>query len=79
MTVDEASQVLEPSGHSSAGLVALADGWPAVIGLAALLPGEVKPTSGEQPALFDYVAQELFDELDATYSGTSSCCQCPRR
>ena len=65
MTVEEASQVLEPPDHSSAGLVALADGWPAVIGLAALLPGEVKPTSDEQPALFDYVAQELFDELDA--------------
>src|SRR5262249_33852474 len=63
MTLDEAAQVLSHSAHSSAGLVALADGWPAVIGLAALLPGEVKPTSDEQPALFDYVAQELFDEL----------------
>ena len=64
MTQEEASQVLAHAGHPSAGLVALADGWPAVIGLAALLPGEVKPTSDEQPALFDYVAQELFDELD---------------
>ncbi len=63
MTLEEASQVLAHAGHPSAGLVALADGWPAVIGLAALLPGEVKPTSDEQPALFDYVAQELFDEL----------------
>ena len=63
MTLDEASQVLAHAGHSSAGLVALADGWPAVIGLAALLPGEVNPTSDAQPALFDYVAQELFDEL----------------
>ena len=63
MTLDEAAQVLANAAHSSAGLVALADGWPAVIGLAALLPGEVKPTSDE--ALFDYVAQELFDELDA--------------
>ena len=64
MTLDEASRVLEHANHSSAGLVALADGWPAVIGLAALLPGEVKPTSDAQPALFDYVAQELFDELE---------------
>lgn len=63
MTLDEASQVLKHAGHSSAGLVALADGWPAMIGLAALLPGEVNPTSDAQPALFDYVAQELFDEL----------------
>jgi LuxR family maltose regulon positive regulatory protein len=65
MTVEEATVVLSESAHSSAGLVALADGWPAVIGLAALLPGEVKPTSDDQPALFDYVAQELFDELDS--------------
>jgi LuxR family transcriptional regulator, maltose regulon positive regulatory protein len=65
MTLEEASQVLECASHAPAGLVALADGWPAVIGLAALLPGEVNPTSDVQSALFDYVAQELFDKLDA--------------
>jgi LuxR family maltose regulon positive regulatory protein len=64
MTLDEASQVLESATHAPAGLVALADGWPAVIGLAALLPGEVNPTTDVQSALFDYVAQELFDNLD---------------
>jgi ATP/maltotriose-dependent transcriptional regulator MalT len=64
MTLEEASQVLESATHAPAGLVALADGWPAVIGLAALLPGEVNPTSDVQSALFDYVAQELFDGLD---------------
>jgi LuxR family transcriptional regulator, maltose regulon positive regulatory protein len=64
MTLDEASRVLEGSTRAPAGLVALADGWPAVIGLAALLPGEVNPTSDVQSALFDYVAQELFDGLD---------------
>src|SRR4051812_18494292 len=64
MTLDEASQVLDHAGRFSAGLVALADGWPAVIGLAALLPGEVNPTSDAPPAVFDYVAQELFDELE---------------
>ena len=65
MTLDEASEVLESATHAPAGLVALADGWPAVIGLAALLPGEVNPTTDVQSALFDYVAQELFDKLDA--------------
>jgi LuxR family maltose regulon positive regulatory protein len=65
MTLDEASRVLESGKQPSAGLVALADGWPAVIGLAALLPGDVKPTSDVESALFDYVAQELFDGLDA--------------
>ena len=65
MTVDEATQVLESAPHAPAGLVALANGWPAVIGLAALLPHEAHPTSDGQSALFDYVAQELFDALDA--------------
>jgi LuxR family maltose regulon positive regulatory protein len=64
MTLEEASRVLESGTRAPAGLVALADGWPAVIGLAALLPGEVNPTSDVQSALFDYVAQELFDRLD---------------
>ncbi len=64
MTLEEASQVLESATHAPAGLVALADGWPAVIGLAALLPGDVNPTSDVQSALFDYVAQELFGALD---------------
>ena len=63
MTLEEASQVLENARPAAAGLVALADGWPAVIALAALLPHEVNPTSDAQSALFDYVAQELFDEL----------------
>jgi ATP/maltotriose-dependent transcriptional regulator MalT len=65
MTLEEATQVLESGTHVPAGLVALADGWPAVIGLAALLPGEVNPTSDVPEALFDYIAQELFDKLDA--------------
>src|SRR5204863_5979557 len=65
MTLEEGSKVLNSGTHGPAGLVALADGWPAVIGLAALLPGEVNPTSDVQSALFDYVAQELFDQLDA--------------
>jgi ATP/maltotriose-dependent transcriptional regulator MalT len=64
MTLEEASQVLAHARPAAAGLVALADGWPAVIGLAALLPGEVNPTSDAQSALFDYVAQELFDQLE---------------
>jgi LuxR family maltose regulon positive regulatory protein len=65
MTLDEATRILGSEGHAPAGLVALADGWPAVIGLAALLPGEVNPAPDVESALFDYVAQELFDGLDA--------------
>ena len=65
MSPDEAQQVLKSAAHAPAGLVDLADGWPAVIGLAALLPSVVNPVSEMQAGLFDYVAQELFDELDS--------------
>ena len=65
MSPDEAQQVLKSAAHAPAGLVDLADGWPAVIGLAALLPSAVNPVSEMQAGLFDYVAQELFDELDS--------------
>lgn len=64
MTLDEATEVLEHASHAPAGVVALADGWPAVIGLAALLSGDVEPEYDVKVALFDYLAQELFDDLD---------------
>jgi DNA-binding CsgD family transcriptional regulator/tetratricopeptide (TPR) repeat protein len=61
MTEDEANQVL---GHSTArsigGLVALAEGWPAVIGLAAFAKAPA-PSVGVVPeALYDYFAEELY-------------------
>ena len=65
MTFPEATQVLEHAPHAPAGVVALADGWPVVIGLAALLSGEVELEQDVQIALFDYLAQELFAGLDA--------------
>ena len=65
MSADEVAQVLADAPHATDELIALADGWPAVIGLAALLPSEIRPTTDAQSALFDYVAQELFDSLDA--------------
>jgi LuxR family maltose regulon positive regulatory protein len=64
MTLEEATDVLEHAPHVPAGVVALADGWPAVIGLAALLSGEVEPEFDVNVELFDYLAQELFDDLD---------------
>lgn len=67
MTEDEAQEVL--AGRSTEeipGLIALADGWPAVIGLAALAndlhpPGEILPTP-----LYDFLAEEIFQALDPT-------------
>lgn len=64
MTLDEAAQVLEHSTHAPAELIALAEGWPAVIGLASALSGEVRREPDRQEALFDYLAQELFGSLD---------------
>ena len=64
MTHEEAAEVFQSAIHAPGELVALADGWPAVIGLAALLPGEVHPTSDVKSTLFDYLAQELFDSLE---------------
>src|SRR5919204_5763566 len=65
MSSGEASLVLEGiETNTGQGLVALADGWPAVIGLAALsrapllLDGENLPT-----ALHDYFAEELYASL----------------
>ena len=64
MTPNEGTEVLEHASHAPEGVVALANGWPAVIGLAALLSGDVGPDYDVKVALFDYLAQELFDDLD---------------
>src|SRR5919201_4376566 len=65
MTEDEADQVLGHSpGRSAGGLVALAEGWPAVIGLAAFAEGPV-PLEGSVPeALYDYFAEELYQQTN---------------
>jgi LuxR family maltose regulon positive regulatory protein len=65
MTEDEADQILGQSrGRSAGGLVALAEGWPAVIGLAALADGPI-PSEGSVPgALYDYFAEELYQKTN---------------
>jgi ATP/maltotriose-dependent transcriptional regulator MalT len=61
MDRDEAIEVLgRGKGTAAAGLVALADGWPAVIGLAALAEG-LEPPDAELPdTLYEYFADELY-------------------
>lgn len=61
MDHDEAAEVLaHRRGAAAAGLVALAEGWPAVIGLAALAE-EVELPEGTLPqALHEFFAEELF-------------------
>jgi LuxR family transcriptional regulator, maltose regulon positive regulatory protein len=65
MTHDEAAEVLSDSHDEMPGLVALAEGWPAVIGLAAVLPSPLRPDRTEIPeALHAYFAEELYQGLD---------------
>jgi LuxR family maltose regulon positive regulatory protein len=63
MTEDEANQVLGHStGRSVGGLVALAEGWPAVIGLAAFAKGPAPLVGAVPGALYDYFAEELYQK-----------------
>jgi LuxR family maltose regulon positive regulatory protein len=61
MTQEEASEVLAGRDEASApGLVALAEGWPAVIGLAALTGGVELPEGFLPDTLYQYFAEELY-------------------
>jgi LuxR family maltose regulon positive regulatory protein len=65
MTEDEANEVLGHSlGRSAGGLVALAEGWPAVIGLAAFTEGVVPFERSVPGALYDYFAEELYQKTN---------------
>ena len=66
MTHDEAATTLAHSHDEMPGLVSLAEGWPAVIGLAALVTGPIHETERELPeTLHDFFAEELYQGLDA--------------
>jgi ATP/maltotriose-dependent transcriptional regulator MalT len=64
MTHSEAAETLAQSHDDMPGLVSLAEGWPAVIGLAALLPSR-PPASGTEVSetLHEYFAEELYHGL----------------
>jgi LuxR family maltose regulon positive regulatory protein len=65
MSQDEASQVLaDRPGSEAQGLVALADGWPAVIGLAALTEDVSLPEGSLPDSLYTYFAEELYQAAD---------------
>jgi DNA-binding NarL/FixJ family response regulator len=64
MTNHEAVEVLaEWTPSSASGLVALADGWPAVIALAGASSGEFDPHDTLPESLYNYFAEEVFDAL----------------
>jgi LuxR family maltose regulon positive regulatory protein len=64
MTHEEAAEALS-STQEVPGLVALAEGWPAVIGLAALVPSPLHGNASEVPeTLHEYFAEELYEAVD---------------
>jgi LuxR family transcriptional regulator, maltose regulon positive regulatory protein len=66
MTQDEATLALREDREPTAlaGLVALADGWPALIGLACLVQLPLELSGGEMPeALHAYFAEELYQGI----------------
>lgn len=66
MTHEEALRVLaDPERPRVQGVLALADGWPAVIGLAAMLPTFELPDNDLPTPLHDYIAGELYNTVDA--------------
>jgi ATP/maltotriose-dependent transcriptional regulator MalT len=63
MTEDEANRVLgESMNRSAGGLVALAEGWPAVIGLASFARAAAPSGNAVPQALYEYFAEELFQK-----------------
>jgi LuxR family maltose regulon positive regulatory protein len=64
MTPGEAAEALSGTHEEMPGLVALAEGWPAVIGLAASLRGPLRTSNSEVPeTLHEYFAEELYHGL----------------
>jgi DNA-binding CsgD family transcriptional regulator len=64
MTHDEAGQVLQKTRNKAAGLIALADGWPAIIGLAADTALARLPAESVETSLYDFFAEEVFQAAE---------------
>jgi ATP/maltotriose-dependent transcriptional regulator MalT len=64
MDTHEAEEVLAGwSGPSASGLVAVANGWPAVIGLAGVSSAEIESEDALPESLYQFFAEEVFDAL----------------
>ena len=63
MDTREAAEVLSRSSRSASGLVALANGWPAVIALAAVSSAELEADVDVPDSLYRFFAEEVFDSL----------------
>jgi ATP/maltotriose-dependent transcriptional regulator MalT len=61
----EAAEVMaERNAASASGLVALANGWPAVIGLASVSGAEIEDGESVPESLYQFFAEEVFNALD---------------
>jgi LuxR family maltose regulon positive regulatory protein len=70
MNQDEARSVLASHvANETGGLIALADGWPALIGLAALADELELPTRGMPDELYTYFAEELYQAISFDIQG----------
>jgi LuxR family maltose regulon positive regulatory protein len=66
MTEEEAAEVLGRTSPTPAkNLVAVADGWPAVIGLAAMAGGSTPATDSLPETLYRFFTEELLQRADA--------------
>ena len=63
MDTNEAAEVLSQSSRSASGLVALANGWPAVIALAAVSSAELEADVDVPDSLYRFFAEEVFNSL----------------
>ncbi len=66
MTVEEVEEVLDGSQTLGSGLLALAGGWPALIGIASMTPDAPEPDAELPETLYDFFAEELYRGLEPT-------------
>ena len=64
MSVDEADLVLDGARIETPGLVALTGGWPAVVGLAGMVPDAGVDDSETPDSLYELFADEIYRGLD---------------
>jgi DNA-binding NarL/FixJ family response regulator len=66
LSADEAELVLDGARVETLGLVALTGGWPAVVGLAAMVPDAGVDDSRTPETLYELFADEIYRGLDPT-------------
>src|SRR5918995_2876378 len=69
MTHEEAFEVLGSRGAESRGFFALADGWPAVIGLGAMANPSIVAADRTPEDLHDFLAQEVLSTISEEAQG----------